>query len=52
MHYAAVCERTTIAELLVKHGADIEVKDDEGNAPRDLCESRWSGLELVTKGAD
>ncbi|XP_057798766.1 acyl-CoA-binding domain-containing protein 1 isoform X2 [Salvia miltiorrhiza] len=52
LHYAAVCERTAIAELLVKHGADIEVKDDEGNAPRDLCESRWSGLELVTKAAD
>ncbi|KAL1532058.1 Acyl-CoA-binding domain-containing protein 1 [Salvia divinorum] len=52
LHYAAVCERTAIAELLVKHGADIEVKDDEGNAPRDLCESRWSGLDLVTKGAN
>ncbi|KAL1553131.1 Acyl-CoA-binding domain-containing protein 1 [Salvia divinorum] len=52
LHYAAVCERTAIAELLVKHGADIELQDDEGNAPRDLCESRWSGLELVTKAAD
>ncbi|KAH6822185.1 acyl-CoA binding protein 2 [Perilla frutescens var. hirtella] len=52
LHYAAVCERTTIAELLVKHGADIELQDDEGNAPRDLCESRWLGLELVTKTGD
>ena len=51
MHYAAVCERTAIAELLVKHGADVELRDDEGNAPRDLCGSRWSGLELVTKAA-
>lgn len=44
-----MCERTGIAELLVKHGADIELKDDEGNAPKDLCETRWPGLELVTK---
>ncbi|KAG6412767.1 hypothetical protein SASPL_125454 [Salvia splendens] len=51
LHYAAGCERTAIAELLVKHGADIEVRDNEGNAPRDLCGSRWSGLELVTKAA-
>ncbi|KAL0400579.1 UNVERIFIED_CONTAM: Acyl-CoA-binding domain-containing protein 1 [Sesamum latifolium] len=52
LHYAAVCERTAIAELLVKHGADIEVKDNEGNAPRDLCESGWPGLKLISKTAD
>ncbi|KAL0304433.1 UNVERIFIED_CONTAM: Acyl-CoA-binding domain-containing protein 1 [Sesamum radiatum] len=52
LHYAAVCERTAIAEVLVKHGADIEVKDNEGNAPRDLCESGWPGLKLISKTAD
>ncbi|KAL8550962.1 hypothetical protein ACS0TY_000153 [Phlomoides rotata] len=52
LHYAAVCERTSITELLVKHGADIELTDNDGNAPRDLCETRWQGLELLAKVTD
>ncbi|KAL3653660.1 Acyl-CoA-binding domain-containing protein 1 [Castilleja foliolosa] len=48
LHYAAVCERTEIAELLVKHGADVDMKDNDGGAPRDLCESNWPGLELLS----
>lgn len=52
LHYAAVCERTAITELLVKHGADVELTDNDGNAPRDLCETRWPGLELLAKTTD
>ncbi|KAL3630716.1 Acyl-CoA-binding domain-containing protein 1 [Castilleja foliolosa] len=51
MHYAAVCERTEIAELLVKHGADVDIKDNEGGTPRDLCETSWPGLKLLSKTA-
>ena len=42
LHYAVVCEREYIAELLVKHHADLEIKDEDGNTARDLCPSSWS----------
>ena len=42
LHYAVVCEREDIAELLVKHHADLEIKDEDGNTARDLCPSSWS----------
>lgn len=41
MHYAAICERAAIAELLVEKGADVQIKDDEGKSPSDLCEFNW-----------
>lgn len=45
LHYAAVCEREDIAELLVKHNADIDMKDEDGNCPRDLCDLKWPWLQ-------
>lgn len=44
LHYAAVCDREAIAELLVKHNADKDVKDNDGNTPVDLCESAWKWM--------
>lgn len=48
LHYAAVCEREDIAEFLVKHGADVEIKDNEGDCPRDVCELHWPWLQQAT----
>lgn len=48
LHYAAVCERKDIAEFLVKHGADVEIKDNEGDCPRDVCELHWPWLQQAT----
>ncbi|KAI3705885.1 hypothetical protein L1987_76134 [Smallanthus sonchifolius] len=45
LHYAAVCERESIAELLVKKNAATDVKDDDGNYPFDLCDSKWSWIQ-------
>lgn len=48
LHYAAVCDREAIAELLVKHNADKDVKDNDGKAPLDLCEPAWKGLHSAS----
>nr|CAB3486209.1 unnamed protein product [Digitaria exilis] len=42
LHYAVVCEREDIAELLVQHHADVRIKDEDGNTAQDLCPSSWS----------
>ena len=44
LHYAVLCEREDIAELLVKHHADLQIKDEDGSTPQDLCPSSWSFL--------
>uniref|UniRef100_A0A453DH89 Uncharacterized protein n=1 Tax=Aegilops tauschii subsp. strangulata TaxID=200361 RepID=A0A453DH89_AEGTS len=41
LHYAVLCEREDIAELLVKHHADLQIKDGDGNTAQDLCSSAW-----------
>lgn len=41
LHYAVVCDRETISELLVKHGANPQITDNDGNSPVDLCDSKW-----------
>lgn len=45
MHYAAVCERESIAKFLVKENADTEMKDDDDNCPRDLCDLNWPWMK-------
>lgn len=45
LHYAAVCERAEIAEFLVNHKADLEIKDNEGSSPGDLCELNWPWIQ-------
>lgn len=47
LHYAVTCEREGIAEYLVKHNADINSKDNDGNSPRDICEPSWPCLQHV-----
>lgn len=42
LHYAVVCEREDIAELLIKYHADVHIKDEDGNTAQDLCPSSWS----------
>lgn len=49
LHYAAVCEREDIAEYLVKQNADSSVKDNDGNTPRDLCDSNWPWMHCASK---
>lgn len=41
LHYAVLCEREEIAELLIEHHADQHIKDSDGSSPLDLCGSRW-----------
>ena len=45
LHYAAVCERENIAEMLVKRKAAKDIKDDDGNYPCDLCDSNWPWIQ-------
>ena len=45
LHYVAICKRGAIIEFLVKQYADMDVKDNDGNSPCDLCEKNWSWLE-------
>ncbi|KAG9146300.1 hypothetical protein Leryth_007988 [Lithospermum erythrorhizon] len=45
LHYAAVCERAAIAELLVKQKADLHIRDNDGNSPSDLCEQSWPWMQ-------
>lgn len=45
LHYAAVCDRKSLAELLVKKHAATDIKDDDGNYPSDLCDSKWPWIQ-------
>lgn len=45
LHYAAVCEREKIGEFLVKHKADKELMDNDGNSAFDLCDLKWPWLK-------
>lgn len=45
LHYAVVCDREAIAKYLVKHGADSNVKDDDGTSPSELCEKNWPWMQ-------
>ena len=47
LHYAVVCDRQAIAEYLVKHNADVHVKDNEGASPSGLCEKSWPCMQAV-----
>lgn len=49
MHYAVVCEREAIAEYLVKHNADVGIKDNDGVSPSDLCEKNWPWMRPTDK---
>lgn len=49
LHYAVVCEREAIAEYLVKHNADADLKDNDGDSSRDMCESNWSCMQPAEK---
>ncbi|KAK1366430.1 hypothetical protein POM88_041991 [Heracleum sosnowskyi] len=45
LHYAAVCERESIAKFLVKEKADMNIKDDDNNRPCDLCDLNWPWMQ-------
>lgn len=47
LHYAVTCEREAIAEYLVKHKADTDLKDNDGSSPRDICTSNWPCMQQV-----
>ncbi len=36
---AGFCEHKTIIEILLSHGADPSIKDNDGNTPQDSCEN-------------
>lgn len=36
LHYAVLCERPAIADLLTRHGADPNAKDNDGHSPHEL----------------
>lgn len=42
LHYAALCDREAIAELLVRHNADTDIKDNDCSSPGDICSSKWA----------
>ncbi|KAL0382451.1 UNVERIFIED_CONTAM: Acyl-CoA-binding domain-containing protein 1 [Sesamum calycinum] len=44
--------RAAIAKLLVEHGADIQIKDKEGNTPVDVCELSWPWMQRASNAAD
>lgn len=52
LHYAVVCDREGIAEFLVKQSASMDIKDNDGNAPRDVCESDWPWMRSAAMHAD
>lgn len=47
LHYAVVCEREAIADYLVKHNADPDLKDDDGSSSRDICRPNWPCMQPV-----
>lgn len=39
LHYAVTCDHTSLAKLLVKHGADLQLTDSDGNTPSYYCDN-------------
>jgi len=49
LHYAVLCDREAIAEYLVKHNADVDVRDNDGTSPSELCEKNWRFMQAKEK---
>ncbi len=47
-----MCEREAIAEYLVKQNAGTDLKDNDGDAPSDLCKANWPWMQHVGKQID
>ena len=47
MHFAAIYNSVGVAKLLIDHGADVNVRDEDGTTPLQLAE-KWDSEEMVT----
>lgn len=52
LHYAVVCEREALAQFLMRQNADIDIKDNDGNTPRDICDSDWPWMKCPAEKTD
>jgi ankyrin repeat protein len=52
LHAAASYDHIELARLLLDRGADVHIKDEDGDTPIQVCESAGMFDLLVTHGAD